>query len=115
LLLFFKIYPSEIEGVLSSHPGVLESCVIGLPDERHDEGEDTQVTEEGVQMKPTGIVVVKEFSTVDEAELHALVKDKLAPYNELTGGIRFVKKIPKLPSGKKSRKLTQEQIINRTL
>jgi len=95
------IYPSEIESVLSSHPEVLESCVIGLPDEGHEQ--------------PTGIVVVKEFSTVDEAELHALVKDKLAPYKELTGGIRFVKEIPKLPSGKNSRKLTQEQIINRTL
>jgi len=54
------IYPSEIEDVLSSHPEVLESCVIGLPDEGHEQ--------------PTGIVVVNHFSTVDEAELHALVK-----------------------------------------
>jgi long-chain acyl-CoA synthetase len=30
----FNVYPSEIEGVLASHPGVLECGAIGVPDER---------------------------------------------------------------------------------
>ena len=30
----FKVFPNEIEDVLALHPGVLESAVIGVPDER---------------------------------------------------------------------------------
>ena len=28
----FKVFPNEIEGVVASHPGVLECAAIGLPD-----------------------------------------------------------------------------------
>jgi long-chain acyl-CoA synthetase len=33
----FNVYPNEIEEVLASHPGVLESAVIGIPDEKSGE------------------------------------------------------------------------------
>ncbi len=33
----FNVYPNEVEGVLVSHPGVLEAAVIGLPDEHSGE------------------------------------------------------------------------------
>jgi long-chain acyl-CoA synthetase len=33
----FNVYPNEVEEVIASHPGVLESAVIGLPDERSGE------------------------------------------------------------------------------
>ncbi len=30
----FNVYPNEIEGVIASHPGVVECAAIGVPDER---------------------------------------------------------------------------------
>jgi len=33
----FNVYPNEIEDVAASHPGVLESAAIGIPDERSGE------------------------------------------------------------------------------
>ena len=29
----FKVFPTELEGVIAMHPGVLECAVIGVPDE----------------------------------------------------------------------------------
>jgi long-chain acyl-CoA synthetase len=33
----FNVYPNEVEEVITSHPGVLETAVIGLPDEKSGE------------------------------------------------------------------------------
>lgn len=33
----FKVFPNEVEEVLTSYPGVLEACVIGVPDEHSGE------------------------------------------------------------------------------
>jgi len=33
----FNVYPNEIEEVIASHPGVLESAVIGVPDAKSGE------------------------------------------------------------------------------
>jgi long-chain acyl-CoA synthetase len=33
----FNVYPNEVEEVIAGHPGVLESAVIGLPDEKSGE------------------------------------------------------------------------------
>ena len=33
----FNVYPNELEGVIASHPGVLECAVIGVPDEHSGE------------------------------------------------------------------------------
>ncbi|WP_188748135.1 AMP-binding protein [Marinobacterium zhoushanense] len=33
----FKVYPSELENVISAHPDILECAVIGLPDEEYGE------------------------------------------------------------------------------
>ena len=30
----FNVYPNEVEEVIATHPGVLETAVIGLPDEK---------------------------------------------------------------------------------
>jgi long-chain acyl-CoA synthetase len=33
----FNVYPNEVEEVISSHPGVLECAVIGIPDAKSTE------------------------------------------------------------------------------
>jgi long-chain acyl-CoA synthetase len=33
----FNVYPSEIENVLTAHPGVAEAAVVGMPDSAHGE------------------------------------------------------------------------------
>jgi long-chain acyl-CoA synthetase len=33
----FNVYPNEIEGVIASHPGVLEFAVVGVKDEKSGE------------------------------------------------------------------------------
>ena len=62
----FNVYPNEVEGCLSSHPGVLEAAVIGVPDEG---------TGEAVK----GFVVSKD-KTLTEADLRAHCKVHLTPY-----------------------------------
>jgi long-chain acyl-CoA synthetase len=33
----FNVYPNEIEAVLATHPGVVESAAVGVPDEKSGE------------------------------------------------------------------------------
>ncbi|MCK7472691.1 MAG: hypothetical protein MZV49_02160 [Rhodopseudomonas palustris] len=33
----FNVYPNEVEGVVATHPGVLECAAVGVPDERSGE------------------------------------------------------------------------------
>ena len=60
----FNVYPNEIEQILSTHPAVQESAVIGIPDEKW--GETVKAI---VQLKPG--------QHVAGDELIALVKEKL--------------------------------------
>jgi long-chain acyl-CoA synthetase len=52
----FNVYPTEIEGVVVNHPGVLECAVIGVPDVHSGEAvklfvvrKDPSLTEEAVK------------------------------------------------------------------
>ena len=64
----FNVYPTEVEGCLSSHPDILESAVIGVQDDK---------TGEAVK----AFVVLKgEAETFDSKELKAYCKEHLAAY-----------------------------------
>jgi acyl-CoA synthetase (AMP-forming)/AMP-acid ligase II len=69
----FNVYPNEVEQVLSEHPAVQESAVIGIPDEKWGEA-----VKACVQLKP-GQAVTGE-------ELIAMVKGKL-------GGVKAPKTV----------------------
>jgi long-chain acyl-CoA synthetase len=63
----FNVYPSEVETVLYMHPAVRLAAVVGVPDAYH--GEIVKAC-----------VVLKEGSSITEAELVAHCKTSLAPY-----------------------------------
>jgi long-chain acyl-CoA synthetase len=62
----FKVFPNEIEDVLTMHPGVLEAGVIGVPDARSGEA--------------VKAVVVRNDAALTEAELLAHCKLHLTGY-----------------------------------
>ncbi len=83
------VSPFEVESALSAHPQVLESAVVGAPDE------------EGL-VKPKAFVVLKPGAHGSEAlgaELKAFVKDRIAPY-KYPRWVEFVAELPKTATGK---------------
>jgi benzoate-CoA ligase len=80
------VSPFEVEATLVQHTAVLEAAVIGKEDA------------DGLT-KTKAFVVLKAGASVDEAELKAFVKDRLAPY-KYPRFIEFVPDLPKTATGK---------------
>ena len=87
----FQVAPAELEDLLRSHPDILDVGVIGVPDERSGE-------------LPLAFIVKKPDSNLSEETIHSFVNEHVVAYKRLSGGIQFVKAIPKTPSGKILRK-----------
>ncbi len=81
----FKVFPNEIEGVVASHPGVLECGVVGVPDER---------TGEAVK-----VVVVRKDAELTTEVVFAHCRTQLTGY-KLPRHIEFRESLPKSPIGK---------------
>jgi long-chain acyl-CoA synthetase len=81
----FNVYPSEIESVLASHPGVLECGAIGVPDAR---------TGEAVK-----VVIVRKDPQLSSEEVIRHCKAQLAAY-KTPRQIEFRDALPKSPIGK---------------
>ena len=81
-----NIYPREIDEVLYQHPAVSAAAVVGVPDELYGE-------------EVAGFVVLREGSEATEDEVIEFCKARLADY-KCPKTIRFVKDIPKGPTGK---------------
>ncbi|HEY9237354.1 MAG TPA: benzoate-CoA ligase family protein, partial [Burkholderiaceae bacterium] len=80
------VSPFEVEGTLMQHPAVLECAVIGIEDA------------DGLT-KTKACVVRKPGARVDEAELKAFVKERLAAY-KYPRVIEFIDELPKTATGK---------------
>jgi acyl-CoA synthetase (AMP-forming)/AMP-acid ligase II len=89
----FQVAPAEVEAVLHGHPAVADCAVFGVPDEANGEAV---------------IAAVKPAGAVDEADLIALVGEKLASYKR-PSQVVLVDQIPRLPSGKVLRRVLKEQ------
>jgi acyl-CoA synthetase (AMP-forming)/AMP-acid ligase II len=85
-----NIYSSEVENVLSTHPGVAAAAVIGVPDERWGEA-------------VKAVIVRRSGATVSEQELTAYCRERLASYKN-PKSYDFVESFPLVPSGKVSKK-----------
>ncbi len=96
----FNVYPNEIEGVLVSHPKVLEAAVIGIPD-----------SHSGESVKA---FVVKKDESLTEAELKAYCDKNLTGYKR-PKSYAFTKDLPKSNVGKiLRRELREQQVGNST-
>ncbi|MFT5880094.1 MAG: long-chain acyl-CoA synthetase [Moritella sp.] len=90
----FNVYPNEIEDVLSSHPGILESAVVGVPSKR---------TGEAVK----AFIVIKD-NTVTEASIITHCKELLTAY-KVPKQVKFVTALPKTAVGKVLRRELRDQ------
>jgi acyl-CoA synthetase (AMP-forming)/AMP-acid ligase II len=90
-----NIYSIEVEHVLSMHPDILESVVIGVSDPKWGEAV------RGICKKISG-------GKVTEDQLIAFCKNNLSRY-KAPKSIVFVKDIPKTGSGKKDKKTIREK------
>ena len=93
-----QVAPAELEALLTSHPRIADAAVIGIWD-------DQQQTE-----VPRGYVVRQQgrdnqpVELITEQEVMGFVKENVARYKQLRGGVSFVEEIPKSASGKILRK-----------
>ena len=81
-----NIYPREIDEVLYQHPAVAAAATIGVPDPLYGE-------------EVAAFVILKDGEETTEEEVLAFCRQQLADY-KCPKTLRFVKDIPKGPTGK---------------
>jgi len=86
----YQVAPAELEGVLTSHPGIADAAVIGIPDERSGE-------------VPKAFVTPSPGANITEEDVKNFIASRLSVEKQL-GSVEFMEVIPKLPSGKILRK-----------
>jgi len=89
-----NVYPAEIEGVLATHPDIVEAAVIGQESAKWGES-------------PLAIVV-RSSDDLTEADVLEYCVGKLAGYKQPKAAI-FVEEIPRNPSGKILKRVLREQ------
>lgn len=100
-----QVIPSELEALLLEHPDIADAAVVG-------QWADDRATE-----LPVAFVVLKNPDLASQESrsrtvtaMHSWINPRVANYKRLRGGIRFVKEIPKSPSGKTLRRYLREQL-----
>jgi 2-aminobenzoate-CoA ligase len=88
----YNIAGPEVEEALLVHPGVLECCVVGVPDEQRG------------QLVKAFVVAAADAAPGNElaAELQAFAKQRIAPY-KYPRTIEFVDALPRTSTGKVQR------------
>jgi acyl-CoA synthetase (AMP-forming)/AMP-acid ligase II/acyl carrier protein len=81
-----EVAPAEVEGVLLSHPDVVEAAVFAVPHTRL--GADVAAA-----------VVLRQDAKVNPQKLRAFARERLVGF-KVPGLIRIVLQVPKLPGGK---------------
>ncbi|HVG34355.1 MAG TPA: long-chain fatty acid--CoA ligase [Pyrinomonadaceae bacterium] len=91
----FNVYPSEVEGVLYTHPSVMEAAVIGIPDSYR-----------GEVVK--ACIVLKEGATASTEELTEHCKRELADY-KVPCKVEIRESLPKTAVGKILHRVLREE------
>jgi long-chain acyl-CoA synthetase len=92
----FNVYPTEIEDVVSTHPGVLECAVVGVPD-----------TASGEAVK---LFVVKKDPNLTEDMIRKFCAEQLTGYKR-PKYIEFRNELPKTNVGKILRRALREEAV----
>lgn len=79
----FPVAPAELEALLLTHEHIYDVAVIPVQDENHGE-------------LPCAFVVLKAGADVTEQDICDWVKERVAPYKRLGGGVVFIDEIPKV-------------------
>jgi acyl-CoA synthetase (AMP-forming)/AMP-acid ligase II len=93
----FNVYPTEVEAALSSHPSVLESAVVGVPDPEWGE-------------RVHASVVLKPGMSATPHELIAHCGRLIAGYKK-PRSLEIVAGLPRNPSGKILRRETKKHLV----
>ncbi|CZT52097.1 related to 4-coumarate-CoA ligase [Rhynchosporium secalis] len=100
----YQVAPAELEGLLNSHPQVVDVAVIGI----HDASRESEV--------PLACIVVKDGTPSTQAKQQEMEKEivdwlasKVANHKQLRGGVWFVDEVPKSASGKILRRVLKDR------
>jgi long-chain acyl-CoA synthetase len=93
----FNVYPSDVEGVLYTHPAVRLAAVIGVPDSYHGE-------------VVRACVVLRDGASVTEAELRAHCAQGLADYKR-PAQIQFRDSLPMSAVGKILYRVLRDEVV----
>ncbi|GBF62940.1 4-coumarate--CoA ligase [Trichophyton mentagrophytes] len=96
-----QVAPAELEGILLSHPSVADAAVVGI-------------TRDGEEY-PRAYISLKAGAEATAKDITDYVKQNVAPTKRITGGVVFVKDIPKNPSGKILRTVLRERAAQELL
>ncbi len=92
----FNVYPNEIEEVATSHPGISEAAVVGVPDKK---------TGEAVML-----FAIRKDQSVTEEELRKYCKGKLAGYKK-PQFVEFRDDLPRTNVGKVLRRELRDEAV----
>jgi long-chain acyl-CoA synthetase len=95
----FNVYPNEIEDVVMTHPGVLETAAIGVPDERS--GESVE------------LIVVKKDPTLTAQQILDHCRQSLTAYKMPKAVVFRDEPLPKSNVGKILRRVLREEELGK--
>jgi long-chain acyl-CoA synthetase len=90
-----KVYPNEIEDVLSTHPKVRQAAVIGVP-------------VGGPDQRAKAFVMLRKGERADAAEILAFLRERLASY-KVPKAVEFRSELPLAFTGKVLRRVLAEE------
>ena len=93
----FKVWPSEVEGLMYRHPAIHEVCVISSPHPKR-----------GETVKACIVLTPDAETSTTEADIVSWCKEQMAAY-KVPEIIEFVDELPKSPTGKLMWRALQEE------